>query len=142
MGRRCAILHGLLGWYHSSGSFVSRLSISPGGKSCGRGHPGQRPRSDSSLWGGSPERGKECFSEATDRLKELAGDSVRVESGPRQGDVYGRLLFYVYTEEDASLDETLVREGLALAWLGDGQHRVVLGAAETDAERRGIGCLW
>jgi endonuclease YncB( thermonuclease family) len=31
----------------------------------------------------TPERGDKCFTEATDRLRELAGDSVRVESGPR-----------------------------------------------------------
>jgi endonuclease YncB( thermonuclease family) len=34
----------------------------------------------------TPERGEPCFDEATDRLRQLAGDSVRVEFGPRQGD--------------------------------------------------------
>jgi hypothetical protein len=52
----------------------------------------------------------------------LAGDSVRVEFGPRQGDRYGRILYYVFTMEGESIDEMLAREGLALAWLEDGQH--------------------
>ena len=40
----------------------------------------------------TPERGEPCFGEATDRLRELAGDLVRVESGPRQEDRYDRAL--------------------------------------------------
>ena len=30
----------------------------------------------------TPEQGERCYSEATERLKELAGDTVRVELGP------------------------------------------------------------
>jgi endonuclease YncB( thermonuclease family) len=33
----------------------------------------------------APERGDRCFAEATDRLRQLAGELVRVEHGPRQG---------------------------------------------------------
>jgi endonuclease YncB( thermonuclease family) len=90
----------------------------------------------------TPERGARCFAEATKRLTELAGDSVRVEAGPRQGDGYGRRLYYVYTEAGDSIDETLLKEGLGLAWIGDGQHRDVLVAAQMEAEQRGVGCLW
>jgi endonuclease YncB( thermonuclease family) len=43
----------------------------------------------------TPERDDNCFAEATDRLQELAGESVRVEPGPRQADRYGRSLYYV-----------------------------------------------
>ena len=89
----------------------------------------------------TPERGEKCFDEATERLKELAGDSVRAEFGPRQGDRYGRILFYVYTQEGESIDEILVREGLARAWTRDGQYRGVLVAAEDGAKRDGRGCL-
>ena len=32
----------------------------------------------------TPERGEPCFTEATERLRQVAGDSVRVEFGPRQ----------------------------------------------------------
>jgi micrococcal nuclease len=59
----------------------------------------------------TPERGEECFSEATERLEELAGDRVRVEPGPRRVDNYGRVLAYIYTETGASVDEILVRGG-------------------------------
>jgi endonuclease YncB( thermonuclease family) len=45
----------------------------------------------------APEKGKPCYAEATDRLKELAGNLVRVESGPREEDRYRRMLYYVYT---------------------------------------------
>ena len=44
----------------------------------------------------TPERGQRCFDEATDRLIELAQDSVRVEAGPRSHDQYDRRLFYTY----------------------------------------------
>jgi endonuclease YncB( thermonuclease family) len=90
----------------------------------------------------TPERGDKCFATAKDRLRELAGNSVRVENGPRQEDQYGRLLYYVYTEDGQSIDEMLIREGLALAWDGDGQHRDRLVATEEMARRGEIGCLW
>jgi endonuclease YncB( thermonuclease family) len=90
----------------------------------------------------TPERGKKCFTEATDRLQELAGDFVRVEPGPRLEDGYSRPLFYAYTEDGQSIDETLVAEGLALAWTKDGQHREILVAAEGRAREEGNGCLW
>ena len=69
------------------------------------------------------------------------GDSVRVVFGPRQGDRYGRILYYVYTMDGESIDEMLAREGLALAWLEDGQHRNVLLAVEGRANEDGRGCL-
>lgn len=64
----------------------------------------------------APEGGEGCGSEATERLQELAGDSVRLEDGTRQTDQYGRILAYVYTENGLSIDETLIREGLATGW--------------------------
>jgi endonuclease YncB( thermonuclease family) len=88
----------------------------------------------------TPERGEACYDEATERLRELAGDLVRVEFGPRQGDQYSRILYYVYNMEGESIDEMLVREGLALAWLDDGQHRNVLLAPEARAKEDGRGC--
>ena len=63
----------------------------------------------------TPERGEPCFAEATERLRQLAGDSVRVEFGPRQSDRYGRILYYVYNVNGESIDEMLVREGFAEA---------------------------
>ena len=90
----------------------------------------------------APEQGERCSAEATHRLEELAGKSVRVERGPRLTDSHGRLLYYVYTAAGGSIDEMLVREGLARAWRRDGQHRDVLVDLEGKAQRDGRGCLW
>lgn len=88
----------------------------------------------------APEKGEPCYAEATDRLKELAGNLVRVRSGPREEDRYHRRLYYAYTMDGTSIDEMLVREGLAQAWERDGQHRDVLLAAESRAEEHERGC--
>ena len=90
----------------------------------------------------TPEVGERCYREATERLRDLAGDRGRVESGPRPTDQFGRLLYYVYTSSGASIDAQLVQEGLAIAWRQDGQHRDYLVGLETQARREGTGCLW
>ncbi len=90
---------------------------------------------------GAPESGERCAAEATARLNDLAGDSVRLQNGPRLFDRVGRMLAYVYTEDGFSIDEVLVREGLAQAWTSDGQHRSLLVALESDARRDNTGCL-
>lgn len=53
--------------------------------------------------------------DAEERLRELAGDVVPLENGPRITDAYGRTLAYVYTEDGASIDAALIAEGLATA---------------------------
>tara|TARA_B100001765_G_scaffold186085_1_gene130917 strand:- start:203 stop:676 length:474 start_codon:yes stop_codon:yes gene_type:complete len=90
---------------------------------------------------GAPESGERCAAEATARLNDLAGDSVRLQNGPRLFDRFGRILAYVYTEDGFSIDEVLVREGLAEAWTSDGQYRSLLVASESDARRDNTGCL-
>ena len=90
----------------------------------------------------TPEKGKRCFRQATSGLRQLAGGTVRVESGPRARDPGGRLLYYLYTMRGNSIDEILVREGLAIAWTRDGQHRDALVRLERSAQRSGSGCLW
>ena len=55
----------------------------------------------------------------------------------RSEDLYGRALFYVYTEAGESVAEKLIREGLGKAWERDGQHRELLMAVEDSAERNG-----
>lgn len=90
----------------------------------------------------TPERGERCYDEATRRLRQLSGVQVRVESGPRARDPNGRLLYYAYTSSGESIDETLLREGLAVAWTSDGQHRDFLVRLEQEARQRGAGCLW
>ena len=90
----------------------------------------------------TPEIGEKCADEATERLRKLAGDTVRVERGPRPTDVYGRSLAYVYTESGLSIDELLVKEGLAEAWTRDGRHMDYLMDLENETKSEGIGCLW
>jgi micrococcal nuclease len=90
----------------------------------------------------TPERGERSFGEATQRLQDLAGKTVRVEPGPRSQDRYGRLLYYAYTESGESIEETLIREGLARAWTRDGQHRDILVRVEESTRKNRTGCLW
>ena len=71
----------------------------------------------------TPERGEPCYRQATNRLRKLARRTVRVEMGPRLLDSGGRFLYYAYTKTGDSIDEILIREGLAEAWRRDGQHR-------------------
>ena len=90
----------------------------------------------------APERNEACYAQATNRLSNLAGSSVRVQPGDRPTDPNGRWLFYVYTKQGESIDETLIREGLGRAWTQDGQHRDLLVESEQEARRSRTGCLW
>ena len=90
----------------------------------------------------TPERGERCYEEATERTRQLSGDVVGIESGPRAEDRYGRLLFYLYTRTGKSIDAILIQEGLATAWTRDGQYRDLLVNLEQEARRQGTGCLW
>ena len=90
----------------------------------------------------TPERGERCATEATERLRELAGDTVRLKDGPRLTDTYGRTLAYVYTVDGISIDAALIREGFATAWTRDGQHRDRLEGLKLEAQKRRAGCLW
>jgi endonuclease YncB( thermonuclease family) len=90
----------------------------------------------------APEVGQQCASGATDRLVALARDRVRVEDGPRRTDMFGRRLFYLYTDDGRSIDELMVGEGHAIAWDRDGQHRDYLVDLERSVRSEGVGCLW
>ena len=90
----------------------------------------------------TPERGERCYEEATERTRELSGEMVQIEYGPRSEDRYGRLLFYLYTRTGESIDATLIREGLATAWTRDGQYRDLLVNLEQEARSQASGCLW
>ena len=52
---------------------------------------------------------------------------------------FGRILAYVYTANGASIDEALIREGVATAWTRDGQHRGYLVGLEREARRKDAG---
>jgi endonuclease YncB( thermonuclease family) len=90
----------------------------------------------------TPERGEDCYAEATDRLRSLAGDSVLLLPDVRLQDPGGRELRYVFTDEGASIDATLIDEGLAEAWTRDGTYRDDFVALEEGAMAAGTGCLW
>lgn len=90
----------------------------------------------------TPERGEKCFTEATDAMRQMAGSTVRVESGPRPSDPNGRDLYYLYTESGDSIDEALIRNGLAEAWTRDGQHKDLLVSLQLQAAGSDTGCLW
>ena len=90
----------------------------------------------------APEVGTPCAADATARLRELAGRTVRMRRDARDRDRYKRLLRYVYTPSGESIDATLVREGFARAWRGDGALEHAIGALESDARGSARGCLW
>ena len=90
----------------------------------------------------TPERGNPCFQEATNFTRMTAGDKVRLETGPRRSDSYGRRLAYVYESSGDSIDAQLISEGFAVAWTRDGQHRDYLTNLEENARRNRTGCLW
>jgi micrococcal nuclease len=90
----------------------------------------------------TPERGDECFADATERLRVLAGAEVRLLPDLRDRDRNGRLLRYVFTPAGLSIDATLIGEGLARAWTRDGALRVPLIELEAQASAARSGCLW
>jgi glucose/arabinose dehydrogenase len=90
----------------------------------------------------TPENCAPCYRLAAKALRDLAGNSVRLQPGPRAGDSFGRTLAYAFTESGDSIEETLVRAGLAEAWRADGQHAELLIAAEAAARQSGHGCIW
>jgi micrococcal nuclease len=90
----------------------------------------------------APERGEDCFDEATERVEELLDDHVLLLPDVRGRDRFDRLLRYVYTPDGLSLDSVLVAEGLAEAWRRDGDLRDAIVALEEMAVRAGEGCLW
>ncbi|TAJ20492.1 MAG: thermonuclease family protein [Dehalococcoidia bacterium] len=95
------------------------------------------------LYGGdTPERGDRCYNEATERMRVLAGSQVQLVSDARQRDRYDRELRYAFTAGGESIDATLIREGLAVAWREDGAQRAALIALEDRARAAKSGCLW
>lgn len=88
------------------------------------------------------ERGQACFSEATRRNQELAGQSVLLLPDARERDRYGRLLRYAFDGQSRSIEGQLIAEGLGHAWQQDGSYRDQLVALEGQAHAAGVGCLW
>jgi len=90
----------------------------------------------------TPERGRACYREATDRNESLVDDTVFLLPDARTEDDFGRLLRYVFLPDGTSVDATLVAEGFALAWTRDGRYRDQIVALQGEAAAAGRGCLW
>ena len=82
----------------------------------------------------TPERGKSCFTEAT--------EFSRLLIGPRLEDTYGRRLTYVYDSSGNSIEVQLLAAGLAEAWTRYGQHMNMFIRLEANARSNDAGCLW
>jgi len=90
----------------------------------------------------TPERGEACYAEATNRLRDLADDTILLLPDVRLQDPGGRELRYVFTADGISVDAALVHEGLAIAWRRDGAFRDQLVTLEDEAIADDVGCLW
>lgn len=90
----------------------------------------------------TPERGRACYREATDRNESLLGETVLLLADARTEDDFGRLLRYVFLPDGTSVDATLVAEGFGEAWTRDGRYREEIVALEAEARAAGRGCLW
>ncbi len=90
----------------------------------------------------TPERGEECFTEATEFTRLLVGSQVRIEDGPRLEDTYGRRLAYIFDSSGNSIDAQLIAAGFAKAWTRDGQHKDTLVGLAESAKVNRAGCLW
>jgi endonuclease YncB( thermonuclease family) len=91
----------------------------------------------------APPANQPCGREALNRNRELAGDQVRLVEDPAyQFDELGRRLYYAFTIDGQSIEEILVREGLARAARIDAGRGARLAALQAEAEAAGRGCLW
>ncbi|MEE8046157.1 MAG: hypothetical protein V3T49_04890 [Dehalococcoidia bacterium] len=84
----------------------------------------------------------DCAAQAKGRLTVLAGDLLRIEPGPDPSIRTGSNNYYLYTEDGQSIEDTLIREGLALVWTQDGQHLGWFLFRSAAAQKGESGCLW
>ncbi|MDA1278941.1 MAG: hypothetical protein O3B95_02730 [Chloroflexi bacterium] len=84
----------------------------------------------------------DCAALSHDRLRELVGDSFRIEPGPADSIRNDSDHFYMYTSAGKSIEEALVRDGLALVWNLDGQHIGWFLFRDSSAKKHDTGCLW
>lgn len=90
------------------------------------------------------EKDNLCYEVAKERLEDaIGGQEVILEIGPKDEDVYGRLLRYVFLGEE-NISETLVREGLvaAEAPYEGGKYDESMKSLEDYAKTNKIGCKW
>lgn len=92
----------------------------------------------------TPERGEECYKEATEKLKEIAlWREVELEKDVSEKDRYGRSLYYIYADGNF-INLQMVRLGYALAYEypPDVKYAAEIKDAENRAKVEKIGCLW
>lgn len=91
----------------------------------------------------TPERGEECYEEAKQRLQRLVeGKTVEMEKDLEDRDRYGRLLRYIYFENE-SINLKMVEEGYAYAFPYEPNTKYAEKFAEAEsAASIGRGCLW
>lgn len=95
------------------------------------------------LGASTPDINQRCGREAFERNQALIAQGVLLETDPLYAsDERHRTLFYAYTLDGTSIDQTLIAEGLAHAVRTDAAHGADLAAAEADASASGRGCLW
>jgi endonuclease YncB( thermonuclease family) len=85
-----------------------------------------------------------CGPEAVARITELTVDGTLLRQDPAYPglDARRRVLYYAFTPDGVSIDETLVSEGLARAARPDATDGENLTALERDAQDNARGCLW
>ncbi len=91
----------------------------------------------------TPERGKDFYNEAKDRLEELIGDKeVVLVKDVSETDRYGRLLRHVYYE-DVWINRQMIDEGFAkfVTFPPDVMHVDDFQKSQNNAREKGIG-LW
>jgi hypothetical protein len=84
----------------------------------------------------------DCATNAEDRLRKLVGTAIRIEPGPVTSVRVDSDHYYIYTKDGLSIEEQLVREGLALIWGQDGQHLGWFVFLDAAAKENESGCLW
>ncbi len=90
------------------------------------------------------EKDSLCYEVAKLRLEDAIGNQVvTLEVGPKDLDVYGRLLRYVFVG-DENISATLVREGLVVAEAPyeGGRYDQEIAKIENYAKTNKIGCKW
>lgn len=85
---------------------------------------------------------QDCTDQGIDRLRELAGSTVRMESGTQMTDSSGTAIRYVYTVEGDSIDELFISEGIARVSVFEGLHSPWLLITADKARRERNGCIW
>jgi endonuclease YncB( thermonuclease family) len=92
----------------------------------------------------TPAPNQRCGREALARNLQLAatGHLLLAADAAYTFDDKHRKLFYAYTPDGISVEETLITEGLAIAVRTDAAHGPDLAALQADSQANAQGCLW